>query len=46
MIAFLLLLIFLFIVGKSILGMVASVIGAVIGLLIILAVYFYKKRRR
>lgn len=46
MIAFLLFLILLFFVGKSILGAFFSVAGAVVGLLLVLIVYIIKKRRR
>ena len=46
MVVFLLLLILLFLVGKSIIGAAFSVSGALIGLLLVIALYFVKRKRR
>lgn len=46
MVVFLLLLILLFLVGKSIVGAAFSVAGALICLLLVIALYFVKRKRR
>lgn len=46
MVVFILLLILLFLVGKSIVGAAFSVAGALIGLLLVIALYFVKRKRR
>ena len=46
MIVLLLLLILLFLIGKSVIGAFFSVSGAALGLILILVVYFVRKRRQ
>ena len=46
MIIFLLFLILLFLVGKSVIGAFFSVAGAVLGLILVLVVYFVRKRMK
>ena len=45
MIAFLLFLILLLLVGRSLFNMTFTVIGAVIGLILVLVIHFVKKHR-
>ena len=46
MVVFLLLLILLFLVGKSLVGAAFSASGALVGLLLVLIVYFAKRKRK
>lgn len=46
MILFLILLVLLAIAGKMFLGMALEVVGAILGLLIILIIFFIRRRKR
>ena len=46
MILFLILLVLLAIAGKMFLGMALEVVGAVLGVLIVLVIFFVKRRRK
>ena len=46
MILFLILLVLLAIAGKMFLGMALEVVGAILGVFVVIIVYFVKRRRR